>query len=60
MGSVGSGVYIEGLHLCMAARGVEVHEARLVTSSMRGVFRDNPATRHEFLDLVRTLHPGLL
>ena len=60
MGSVGSGVYIEGLHLCMAARGVEVHEARLVTSSMRGVYRENPSTRHEFLDMVRTLHPGLL
>ncbi len=60
MSSVGSGVYLEGLHLCMAARGVEVHEARLVTSSMRGAFRDNAATRQEFLDLVRTSHPGLL
>lgn len=60
MGSTGAGVYLEGLHLCMAARGVEVHEARVVTSSMRGVFRDNPSTRQEFLDLVRTSHPGLL
>lgn len=60
MDSVGAGVYLEGLHLCMAARGVEAHEARLVTSSMRGVFRDNPSTRQEFLDLVRTSHPGLL
>jgi len=60
MESRGSGVYVEGLHLCMAARGVEVHEARLVTSSMRGVFRSNSSTRQEFLDLVRTSHPGLL
>jgi len=48
----GSAAYVEGLHLCMAARGVEAHEARVVTSAVRGVFRENPATRQEFLDLV--------
>jgi GTP cyclohydrolase IA len=52
MASRGSAVYIEGLHLCMAARGTEAHEARVVTSAVRGVFRDQPATRQEFLDLV--------
>ena len=36
----------------MAARGVEAHEARVVTSAVKGVFRDTPATRQEFLDLV--------
>jgi GTP cyclohydrolase I len=50
--SRGSAVYIEGLHMCMAARGVEAHEARLVTSAVRGDFIDNPATRQEFLNLV--------
>ncbi len=60
MESQGAGVYVEGLHLCMAARGVKVHEARLVTSAVRGVFRDNPATRHEFFDLVQRAHPQLL
>src|SRR5579859_2022111 len=48
----GSATYIDGLHLCMAARGIESHEARVVTSAVRGVFRENPATRQEFLDLV--------
>jgi GTP cyclohydrolase I len=48
----GSAAYVEGLHLCMAARGIESHEARVVTSAVRGVFRENPATRQEFLDLV--------
>jgi GTP cyclohydrolase IA len=48
----GSATYIEGLHLCMAARGIEAHEARVVTSAVRGLFRENPATRQEFLDLV--------
>ncbi len=50
--SGGSAAYIEGLHLCMAARGVQAHEARVVTSAVRGTFRDLPATRQEFLDLV--------
>ena len=48
----GSACYVEGLHLCMAARGVGAHEARVATSAMRGTFRDQPATRQEFLDLV--------
>ncbi|MBL8634274.1 MAG: GTP cyclohydrolase I [Myxococcales bacterium] len=50
--SKGAAVYIEGLHMCMAARGVEAHEARLVTSAVRGVFTEQLSTRQEFLDLV--------
>ena len=49
--SQGSAVYIEGLHMCMAARGVHAHEARLVTSGVRGVFLEL-ATREEFIKLV--------
>ena len=56
----GSAAYVEGLHLCMAARGIQAHEARVVTSALVGVFRDQPATRQEFLDLVTTDHPRLL
>ncbi|MFI5289118.1 MAG: GTP cyclohydrolase I [Polyangia bacterium] len=56
----GSAAYIEGLHLCMAARGIEAHEARVVTSAVRGAFRDQPATRQEFLDLVTAPQPSLL
>ena len=56
----GSAAYVEGLHLCMAARGIEAHEARVVTSAVRGVFRDQPATRQEFLDLVTAPQPSLL
>ena len=52
LGTRGSAAYVEGLHLCMAARGIGAHEARVVTSAVRGVFRDQPATRQEFLDLV--------
>ena len=56
----GSAAYIEGLHLCMASRGVQAHEARVVTSGVRGLFRDNPATRQEFLDLVTAPQLNLL
>jgi GTP cyclohydrolase I len=56
----GSAAYIEGLHLCMAARGIEAHEARVVTSGVRGLFRDQPATRQEFLDLVTAPQMNLL
>lgn len=51
LASQGSAVYIEGLHMCMAARGVGAHEARLVTSGVRGVFLEQ-VTREEFLKLV--------
>jgi GTP cyclohydrolase I len=58
--SRGAAAYVEGLHLCMAARGIESHEARVVTSAVRGVFRENPATRQEFLDLVTKAPASLL
>lgn len=57
--SQGSAVYVEGLHMCMAARGVGAHEARLVTSAVRGVFLEI-ATREEFLKLVVTPHTTVL
>jgi GTP cyclohydrolase IA len=52
LASQGSAVYIEGLHTCMAARGVGAHEARLVTSGVRGIFLEHLATREEFIKLV--------
>jgi GTP cyclohydrolase I len=58
--SRGAAAYVEGLHLCMAARGIESHEARVVTSAVRGMFRENPATRQEFLDLVTKAPASLL
>jgi GTP cyclohydrolase IA len=57
--SQGSAVYIEGLHMCMAARGVGAHEARLVTSAVRGVFLEL-ATREEFIKLVTAPQNGIL
>ncbi len=46
----GVAVVVEGLHLCSMMRGVKKHDARMTTSAMLGAFRNNLATREEFLD----------
>ena len=48
----GVAVVVEASHECMTTRGVRQSDVRMVTSRMLGVFRDNPATRHEFLSAV--------
>jgi GTP cyclohydrolase I len=50
---LGVGVVIEATHLCMTMRGVQKQNSVAVTSAMLGVFRDDRATRNEFLDLLR-------
>ena len=51
---LGVAVVCEGTHLCMAMRGVEKQQSTTVTSAMLGVFRDDPRTRGEFLQLIKT------
>jgi len=45
-------VIIEAEHLCMAMRGIRKPGSTTVTSAVRGIFRDNPATRSEAMALV--------
>jgi GTP cyclohydrolase I len=49
----GVAVVVEATHLCMAMRGVEKQNSTTVTSAMRGTFREDARTRHEFLELIR-------
>lgn len=49
---LGVGVVIESEHSCMTIRGIKATGSKMVTSAMRGSFRENPATRAEFLGLV--------
>ena len=48
---LGVGVVIEAYHLCMMMRGVQKQNSSTITSAMRGLFRDDPKTRDEFLRL---------
>jgi GTP cyclohydrolase I len=52
-GASGVGVIIEAKHMCMMMRGVEKQNSSMKTSAMRGSFRNNQATRNEFLSLIR-------
>jgi len=48
----GCGVVVEAVHTCMTIRGVEKPGAVMVTSAMRGGFRQRPETRAEFMSFV--------
>ncbi|PDV99790.1 GTP cyclohydrolase I FolE [Candidatus Chloroploca asiatica] len=45
----GVAVVAEGVHMCSVMRGVKKANASMVTSAMRGVFRDDSKTRGEFM-----------
>ena len=55
----GVGVVIDARHLCMMMRGVEKQNSVFVTSSLLGVFRDNPSTSNEFLSIVTRQRPDV-
>lgn len=48
----GVAVLIEAAHMCMTTRGVHKTGADTVTTTMRGVFKDDPNMRREFLSLI--------
>jgi GTP cyclohydrolase I len=54
----GVAVVIEGEHQCMTTRGVHRPGVNMVTSQMMGVFRDNEATRKEFLSIIGHRNAG--
>lgn len=48
----GLGLVIDCQHFCMKVRGVEEHDSHMITSVVRGVFKENIAARQEFLSLI--------
>ncbi|WP_066965636.1 GTP cyclohydrolase I FolE [Microbulbifer sp. Q7] len=52
-GAAGVGVIVEAKHMCMMMRGVEKQNSVMKTSAMLGSFRNQQATRNEFLSLIR-------
>ena len=48
----GAACVIEATHTCMTIRGANKPGSTMVTSALRGVFKDNPSTRAEVLSLI--------
>ncbi|HLF01676.1 MAG TPA: GTP cyclohydrolase I FolE [Anaerolineales bacterium] len=46
----GVAVVLEAVHLCTLMRGVKKADARMITSAMCGIFKENSKTRAEFLE----------
>ncbi|MEC8444274.1 MAG: GTP cyclohydrolase I FolE [Pseudomonadota bacterium] len=51
-GCRGVGVIVEAQHMCMMMRGVQKQNSMMRTSVMKGDFRENQATREEFMRLI--------
>lgn len=49
----GVAVVIEASHMCMLMRGVQKQNSYMVTSSMLGAFKNDLATRTEFMNIVK-------
>ena len=49
----GIGVVVEASHFCMMMRGVRKQDTRIITSHLKGVFKEDARTRQEFLSFIR-------
>jgi len=49
----GLGVMIKARHLCMTWRGAKEPDSEMTTSILRGILRESPAARAEFLDAIK-------
>jgi GTP cyclohydrolase I len=51
----GVGLWINGRHSCMSARGVLAHESAAITQDVRGLFETDPGVKTEFAEQIRHL-----
>jgi len=49
---IGAACVIEATHTCMTIRGAKKAGSSMVTSALRGIFRENPSSRAEVLSLI--------
>jgi GTP cyclohydrolase I len=49
----GVGVIVQAEHLCMIMRGIKKPKSAIITSALRGAFRNRPETRAEFFALLQ-------
>jgi GTP cyclohydrolase I len=51
---IGAACIVEAVHTCMTIRGAKKTGSTMVTSALRGIFKENPTSRSEILSL---MHP---
>ena len=51
--SANVGVYVQATHGCVEHRGVEAHSSLTQTTVLEGAFKDDPATKKEFMDNIK-------
>jgi len=56
---VGAACVVEAVHTCMTIRGAKKHGSTMVTSALRGIFKENPASRSEILSLMHYGNGGV-
>ena len=52
-GTKNLGVYIQATHGCVENRGVKAHSSLTQTTVLEGAFKDDPATKKEFMDNIK-------
>jgi GTP cyclohydrolase IA len=57
---IGAACVIEATHTCMTIRGVKKPGSIMVTSALRGIFKENPSSRAEILTLMYSEKNGKL
>jgi GTP cyclohydrolase I len=55
---IGAACVVEAVHTCMTIRGAKKHGSTMVTSALRGIFKENPASRAEILSLMHCTANG--
>lgn len=51
---IGAACVIEATHTCMTIRGARKPGSVMVTSALRGIFRENPSSRNEIIALLHS------
>lgn len=49
----GAACVIEAKHFCMVCRGVKKQNSKMITSSLKGAFKDDATTRAELMNLIK-------
>ena len=57
---IGAACVIEATHTCMTIRGAHKPGSVMVTSALRGIFRENPSSRNEIITLLHGLGGHML